>query len=388
MAEEKAVTKKAAAKKVEEPDAPIFYEEYGQVQAVEHYDYNDFSQFDTKRQEMVGFDPKYNDFVDYIMTITHEIWEEHGIGVIYDTYHNNVSIHSAAQNFVGIQGVIAGTLSTLYSFPDRKLIGQDVLWSKHGKEGYMSSHRIISTATNLNDSSFGPATGKKVNFRTTVDCAAEHNRIYEEWLVRDNLWIVKQLGYDPVEVAKRMAASEPKDELRMTNIGKDENFIGQLFPIKYEPKDDSLGEWVKALFLRIYNGRRFNEVRDYYAEEAVIHYICDKDLHGHNKIQGMLTDLFASFPNASFAVERITVNEAKDPDTYDVAVRWRLSGLNEGLGFFGKPTGQPVEILGINHLKMVNKNVVEEWMTYDGLDVLRQIHAGSSEADETDASQE
>lgn len=357
----------------------IYYGKSSDVNSVGQYDYNDFSKLDPKKDGHApkGFDSKYNDFVDYIMNITHSIWEEKGIGVIYDTYHNNVTMHFGAHNAVGIQGVIKGTLETLHAFPDRKLIGQNVIWSNFGKDGFLSSHRIISTATNLNDSAFGPATGKSVNFRTTVDCAAENNRIFEEWLVRDNLWIVKQLGYDPHEVAKSMAkGSQDTNGVHKSRFGKDENMDGQFFPDKYEAKDDSIGEWVKEMFTRIYNGRRFNEVKKYYEENAVIHYICDKDLNGYTQIQGMLVNLFASFPNARFAVERVTCNDRPEDEGYDVAVRWRLSGIHEGLGMFGAPSGNPVEILGINHLKIIKNKVTEEWMTYDGLDVLRQTYIG------------
>lgn len=357
----------------------IHYGDSKEVNSVGYWDYNDFIKLTEKKQDIHGFDDDYNDFVDYIMKITHRIWEEKGIGIIYDTYHNNVTMHFGAHNAVGIQGVIKGTLETLHAFPDRKLIGQNVVWSKFGENGYLSSHRIISTATNLNDSGFGPATGKKVNFRTTVDCAAENNRIFEEWLVRDNLWIVKQLGYSPVEVAKQMAKNAHTEF--NTNFGKDENMNGQFFPEKYNAKDSTVGELVKEMFNHIYECRLFNEVSYYYRDNAVNHFICDQDLVGHNKIQGMLVSLFASFPNAKFMTDRVTCNQRPEKDGYDVAVRWRISGIHEGLGMFGDPLGNPVEILGINHLKIIDNKVEEEWMTFDGLDVLRQIHIGHVEED-------
>ena len=183
----------------------IHYGSSAEVNSVRHWDYNDYLNLPSKAQSLPGFEGDYRDLVDYILKITHRIWEEKGIGIIYDTYHNNVVMHFGSFNVSGIKSVISGTLQTLFSFPDRKLIGQNVIWSPHEGKGYLSSHRIISTATNMNDSSFGPATGRKVTFRTAVDCAVENNRIYEEWLVRDNLWIVKQLGLDPLAVAGKMA---------------------------------------------------------------------------------------------------------------------------------------------------------------------------------------
>lgn len=355
----------------------VFYGDSNEVVPVGYSDYNDYVQFTQRKQNMKGFDEDYRDFVDYIMKITHRIWEEKGIGIIYDTYHNNVVMHSGAQNFTGIGGVIAGTLQTLHAFPDRRLIGQNVIWSDHEKDGYLSSHRIISTATNLGMSEFGPATGRKVNFRTTVDCAVHENRICEEWLVRDNLWIAKQLGYDPHELAKSMAkATASKAPALQKTYGLSENMNGQFFPEIYTAKDSSIGEFMLEMHSRVYNYRLFNEVEKYYADNAVLHYICDKDLSGHDQIQGMLVSLFSSLPNASYNAERVTCNKRNGDNDWDVAVRWRINGLHEGRGFFGIPSGKPVEILGINHYRVTDGKIVEEWVTFDGLDVLRQIYLG------------
>lgn len=356
-------------------DQRVFYGNSDEVNALRYSDYNDYLKHSERKQNIKGFDPEYNDFVDYIMKITHRIWEEKGIGIIYDTYHNNVIMHAGSQNITGIKEVISGTIQTLHSFPDRRLIGQNVIWSGFDKNGYLSSHRIISTATNLEDSSFGPATGKKINFRTTVECAVENNRVHEEWLVRDNLWIVKQLGFDPHEVAKALAkASASKSPALQSRFGLCEAMAGQFMPKVYKAKDSSVGELMLEMTSRIYNYKLFNEVKKYYHENAVIHYICDKDLNGYTEIQGMLISLFASFPNAGFDVERVTCNERAVKNEWDVAVRWRIRGLNEGMGFFGKASGKPVDILGINHYHIAGNKVKEEWMTFDGIDVLRQIY--------------
>lgn len=356
-------------------DNRIFFGDSNEVNSVRYSDYNDFVKNKEKKQSLKGFDEQYNDFVDYIMKITHTIWEEKGIGIIYDTYHNNVSMHSGSQNIIGIKEVISGTIQTLHSFPDRRLIGQNVIWSKFDKNGYYSSHRIMSTATNLGDSSFGPATGRKVNFRTNVDCAVESNRIHEEWLVRDNLWIVKQLGFEPHEVAKRLAkATATKTPTLQSRFGLCEAMEGQLSPKLYVAKDATVGEMMLEMTSRIHNYKLFNEVKKYYHENAVVHYICDKDLVGYNEIQGMLLSLFASFPNASFEVDRVTYNQRDKENEWDASVRWRIKGLHEGIGFFGKPSGKPIEILGISHYHICQNKIKEEWMTFDGLDVLRQVY--------------
>ena len=359
----------------------IFYGDSSEVTPVGHLDYSDFSKCTKRDQELEGFDPKYRDFVDYILKITHNIWEEKGIGIIYDTYHNNVIMHAGTQNIVGIKEVISGTMQTLHAFPDRRLIGQDVIWSKIEENSYLSSHRIISTATNLGDSSFGPATGKRINFRTVVDCAVSNNRVYEEWLVRDNLWIAMQLGCDPHELAKKASKQPAKEKGFQSNYGLPEAMEGQFAPKVHVAADSTVGEIMLEMATRIYNYKLFNEVTKYYWDNAVSHFICNKDLNGYDEIQGMLISLFASVPNGSYEVERITCNERKAKNEYDVAIRWRIRGINEGLGYFGKPSNQFIEILGINHYYVVNNKIKEEWMTFDGLDVLRQMYAGCNDTD-------
>lgn len=367
------MNEQSKSEKIEE-NTKVFYGEVNEVNAVGHYDINEYMQLESKNQTMAGFDSKYRDFVDYIIKITHEIWEEKGIGVIYDTYHNEVRVHTGSKSFTGIKEVISGTLQTLHSMPDRRLFGQNVIWSKLGKKGFLSSHRVMSTATNCGDSIFGKATGKKLTFRTVIDCACENNRIYEEWLVRDNLAIVEQMGFDPKKVACVMAEKEgDKNTPLQKTFGLGENMKGQFFPVKYGRKDDSVGEWVLEMLSHIYNCRLFNEVEKYYEDNARLHYIGNKELHGHKEIQGMYISFFASFPNAEFTVDRVTCNVKACENEWDVAVRWRLRGIHEGIGFFGGPSGKTVEILGINHYLIKNLKVIEEWMTYDALDVLRQI---------------
>lgn len=358
----------------------VFYGKGSEVVAVGTFDYNDFSKQEKRLQKLPGFDPQYRDFVDYILKITHQIWEEKGIGVIYDTYHNNITMHLGSSNLVGIKDVIANTLQTLHAFPDRRLIGQNVIWSNYGKGGFLSSHRVLSTATNLGDSNFGPATGKKINFRTVIDCAVTNNRIHEEWLVRDNLWIVTQLGIHPDELAKRMAktASAKINSLQST-YGLCESMEGQFMPEKYEAKDDSVGEMILEMLSHIYNYKYINEVKKYYYDNAVVHFICDKDLNGYDEIQGMIISLLSSVPNGSYEVERVTCTDRPNNDGYDVAVRWRLRGINEGIGFFGQPSGKHLEIMGINHYYVVDNKVREEWITFDGLDVLKQKYMGMEE---------
>ena len=146
---------------------------------------------------MKGFDPKFRDFPDYIVGITKEIWEDRGIATLHDYYSPDIVVRMPGSVSTGNQGVIGATMATLAEFPDRTLLGEDVIWSGTPEDGMLSSHRILSTATHLGDGLFGKATGAKLTYRILADCHARNNAIDDEWLIRDNGAVVRQMGWEP-----------------------------------------------------------------------------------------------------------------------------------------------------------------------------------------------
>jgi predicted ester cyclase len=333
------------------------------------------------RQELPGFDHKYTNIVDYILKITHQIWEERGIGVIYDTYDERITLHTGAMSIHGINAVVGGTMETLHAFPDRRLVGEEVIWSGDGDSKFYTSHRIASTATNLGTSAFGPATGKKVFFRTIADCVVSANRIEEEWLVRDNLHIIQQLGYDPVSLARQSGKYRSKGLPYVPFIA--ENRVGQHLPAKSEADLTNTGTLLYNLFQTVWNGRNFHQVDEYYHPTAAVYSICDQTYRGGAAIQSFLINLFSALPQASVQVERITCNTGRDKDT--VAVRWRLTGLHQGNGYFGAASGKPVNMPGISHFIVSGGKIEQEWTVFDAFDVLCQIHSEGAPASQAAA---
>ncbi|WP_342537057.1 ester cyclase [Sporosarcina sp. FSL K6-3508] len=359
----------------------IYYADSADVNMIDSnddYDYINIAESQQRKQEMKGFNPEYNNIVDYIVKITRQIWKEKDIGLIYDTYSTGVAVHKGLVNTHGVNEVISGTLQTLHAFPDRKGLGWNVIWSGDDENGFFTSHRGRSAATNLGDSLYGPATGKKVIFRTSADCLIKNNKIYEEWLVMDTYHLVQQLGLDPVEVAKKLAMSTRK-LVPTIQLGLPETAETGLPPKLYKPSSDEfeIGEFMQLVFNRIWMRRSFNYVKEYYEENAVVHFVCNRDIVGVNEIQGMFISLFASVPNGKVIIERITCNKRETENDWDVAVRWRIQGVHEGTGYFGSPSGKGIDISGISHYKVRNKKIVDECLLFDGIEVLRQIYTPS-----------
>ena len=161
------------------------------------------------RQPLPGYEAQYRDFVDYIIRCTHRIWEEKNVGLCRSHYAADCAIHTLAGPVTGVEAVVQNTITTLAAMPDRALIGQDVIWSDDGPAGLYSSHRIVSQSTHLGDDALlGPATGHGNGVMTIADCLCRENRIVEEWLVRDNLRGLLQIGGDPWPVAQAQAAAD------------------------------------------------------------------------------------------------------------------------------------------------------------------------------------
>lgn len=357
----------------------IFYADADDVNMIDtkdDYDYTNIEETNQKKQRMNGFNPEYNNIVDYIVKITRQIWKEKDIGLIYDTYSTSISVHKGLVNSHGVNEVISGTLQTLHTFPDRKGLGWSVIWSGNDETGFFTSHRGRSVATHLGDNSlYGPATGRKVVFRTSADCMILNNKIYEEWLVMDTYHLVEQLGLDPVDIAKKIAKSTQKLAPSI-QFGLSETAETGFPPKIFTPSSDEfeIGEFMQLVFNRIWARRSFNFVREYYEENAVVHYVCNKDVIGISEIQGMFISLFASVPNGKVILERVTCNKRGSDNDWDVAVRWRIQGIHEGSGYFGSPSGKAIDIAGISHYKIRNEKISEEWLLFDGMEVLRQIH--------------
>jgi hypothetical protein len=97
---------------------------------------------------MRGFDPRWGDLPDYILGITREIWEDRGLGArMRDYYHPEVIVRTPGGLSLGEPASTWATMALLTEFPDRMLLGEDVIWSGNAEEGFLSSHRILSTAT-------------------------------------------------------------------------------------------------------------------------------------------------------------------------------------------------------------------------------------------------
>ncbi len=293
---------------------------------------------------MKGFDVRWRDLPDYIIGVTREIWEDRGIATLQHYYAPDIVVRSPAGVVVGNAGVIAATLATLAEFPDRTLLGEDVIWSGDPEAGMLSSHRLMSTATHTGDGAYGKATGRRVGYRIIADCHARANVIDDEWLIRDQGAIVRQLGRDPQDFARDQIAGE----------GGPEAGVRPLTPLTDRPgpytgrgNDNEWGQRLADLLTRIM-GADFAAIPKTYDRAAALHYPGGVVGHSHGDADRFWIGLRAAFPDAVFTLHHIIGRD--DPLMPPrAAVRWSLWGKHAGWGAFGMPTGARVHVLGITH---------------------------------------
>ncbi len=327
----------------------------------------------TRTQSLRGFDAQYLDIVDYIVRITEEIWADRAIGRIYTTYDHSCTVYSQYGVVRSVEEVIASTAASLNAFPDGEAHYLNVAWSGDEDAGFYTSHLGFSRSTNLGQSVYGPATGRRVSIRFCADCVSLENRIHTEWLVRDNGALVRQLGLDPQQVARRLS-EVPAAEIHVVSVPT--RMIGQAPRKPLDLPTNTLDGYMRTLFHDVWNLRRLDRIDSCYASDMVCHAGGGRIAVGRRNYCALLLAILTSLPDATVSVEH--VSHAEETDGVIVAVRWIVSGTTRKGGVLGDaPEGRPVAMMGMTHCRFVGNRIVEEWMLFDEIGVLVNAYRGT-----------
>ena len=322
---------------------------------------------------MKGFDARFEDLPGYVLGVTREVWEGRGVAALCRYYAPDVPVRSPSSVVVGNRAVIAATLATLAEFPDRELLGEDVIWCGDDEAGFLSSHRILSVATHAGDGVYGRATGRRLRYRAIADCAAKDNVIYDEWLVRDQGAIVRQLGLDPRghAAARIEAEGGPGACVKPLTPATD-----PAARYRGAGNDHPRGAAAADLLTRIMDAD-LGAIREHYDRAAQIEMPGGLTGHGWAAAERFWTALRSAFPSAAFEVHHAIGRD--DPGTAPrAALRWSLQGRHDGFGAFGEPTGAEVYVLGLSHAEFGPRGLRREWALYDETAIWKQIlmHTG------------
>ncbi len=315
-----------------------------------------------------------SDIVDFILGITFEIWEQRGVELIHRYYAPDVEVYGMEGVIHGTQAMVDGTRQMLEAFPDRLLLGDNVVWSGNRESGFYSSHRITSPMTNRGPSAFGEATGRRVCITNVADCVVENGVVTREWLMRDNLALVRQLGFDPAEAARNQAARVgPEDRDWMA---REVERIAQAEPLKVTPGVEGADRDATRLateFLATQLASADVLTRwDRYAPYAVLYRSPIERYSGREAISGHYADLRRAFGNPRVALDHVAC-QTFGSGGLDIAARWTAAGSHADSFAGTVATGRPLFILGVSHWRTVAGRIVAEWTVFDQLAVLGQI---------------
>ena len=317
---------------------------------------------------MKGFSNRWKDFPDYIIGITKEIWEDRGIATLHHYYSPDIVVRSPASVVIGNEKVIGATMATLAEFPDRTLLGEDVIWSGTPEEGMLSSHRLLSTATHLADGMYGKASGKKLTYRIIADCHAINDQINDEWLIRDQTAIVNQIGWEAKAFAADLIEREGGMDKASMPLTPATDKPG---PYKGRGNDNAWGAKYADILTRIM-GADMAVIPAEYDRAVQSEYPGGVTGHSHGPVDRFWMGLRASFPDATFTIDH-QIGRDDDLMPPRAAIRWALHGKHDGWGYFGAPTGAEVYVLGISHAEFGPWGLRREYTLFDETAIWKQI---------------
>jgi predicted ester cyclase len=319
---------------------------------------------------MKGFNQRWKDFPDYILGITKEIWEDRGIATLEHYYADDVIVRMPSGISVGNRGSINSTMAVLAELPDRQLLGEDVIWSGSAETGdLLSSHRLMSTATHSRDGVYGKATGKQLRYRIIADCAAADDVIYDEWLIRDNGAIARQVGWDVAAFARHQIETEGGIDyaLRPFTPAADK-------PGRYKGKGndhETAGHYADNL-QRLMRAD-FASIRQTYDRACQIEMPGYQTDHGWQAVDAFWLSLRSAFPDAAFDIHHQIGMDNSDGFPQRAAIRWSLTGKHAGHGAFGVPSGAEVHIMGASHAEFGPWGLRREFVLFDEVAIWKQI---------------
>lgn len=333
-------------------------------------------------EQLAAIDPAtyapYADPRDYITSWTDKIWIARGLGHLRDHYAPDVKVHTAYGETYGFDHVMRNSIQRMSAFHNRGGGHDDVVWEQRGRDGFISSHRVLNNATHNGYWTYGPPTGRQWVNRGTAHCLVRGGKVVEEWVMRDEFAVLQDLGLDPFEIAGRLARNSP---VLGTAMGSQASgaFAGEYpDPVRVgmsgerPRRHDGECGMVAEMFSRVWNDRFMDEVPTYCADTIAIQSVRLRRAMGISHYQNELIDLLAVVPDGRVDIRDFSTHFSPDLGLR-VAAIWLLRGTYSGVPAYGPVNRAPVSILGSSHFEFRRGKIIREWRMYDEIALIAQI---------------
>lgn len=331
-------------------------------------------------QPMQGFEDTYRNIIDYIVRITHRIWEDRDVTYILDTYSDDSRVFDDYGLQRGNQKIVDDTHHTTGAFSDIVLIADEVIWAGNDQVGYHTSHRTIIRGTNDGDSKYGPATGKAVDVLVIANCVARDNEIFLEHVLYNNSSLLRQLGHDLPGIAERLAIAPPpgwpRDAATFDLMRKATSPVVPLRDL-HEGPGLNVDAMARSALEGLWNQQDLSVLETHYAPRFPFTGATERAGQGSDAYGAMLHELTGCFSNLRLQVDEVYWM-GNEQDGYLTSERWSATATHDKAGIYGEPTGCPVQIWGITQHRIENGRFTSEWMLFNELDLMMQIAAARS----------
>lgn len=306
----------------------------------------------------------------FLLNVAEDVWGARRIHAVNEHYTDDVIVRSPMGLVTGREAVQGATLATLAECPDLRLLGEDVITAPDSGVG---AYRHLVGATHAVAGAYGKASGTKLRYRILGEAHVRDGQIDEDWVIRDQAAIVRQLGLDPLKYTRDM----------LTREGGVEGCVQPLTPLvdrkvrsEGQGNDDPWGQAFGDVLRRIMTGD-LNAIPEQYDPAVQCDYPGGETGHGWAAAERFWMGVRAAFPTAEFTIEHQIgcVDQVMPPRA---AIRWSLHGKHDGWGAFGAPTGAEVYVMGMSQVEFGcvgtgDPKIRREWTLFDEIAIWKQI---------------
>lgn len=122
---------------------------------------------------------------------------------------------------------------------------------------------------------------------------------------------------------------------------------------------------------QIWDEKFIGKIYDYYHPGAIVH-TSNGTIYGRDQVIRLTTIRQAAFPDTRDFIEEV-IWTGNQTDGFETSMRWTLVGTNTGHSLYGPPTGRKVAVRGIANCIVKDNRVVEEWVAYNEISLIRQL---------------
>ncbi|PLR27402.1 polyketide cyclase [Pantoea endophytica] len=316
-----------------------------------------------------GFSPQFDSIQQFILTLTHVVWEQKDIGQLADFYATPVVFHTPEKRLTELSDFMRLTLEALHCFPQRQVLTEDILTAREGDTCWYASQRTQARIQHLGEGFFGAPSGKTVWVRTFADRICRDGLVEQEWLLQDRAGILAQIGTNVAEFAQHLTQMRQQQGLEMPA------------PEELEARwaggpdgDDAEGTIAGLIerYLSMWAGGNSGVVPGVYHPAATLHGPGHSSFTGELEIGSFLSGYRASFADSETQLHHLVVRrDANEP--VRISLRWSLLSWHDGYGKFGPPSRKPVCISGISHLELRDGVIMREYLGIDELSIWLQL---------------